>query len=218
MEELASSISDFIGSSWKGLALMDRVRDRIGDCLHFKATNRAIASDAAGILAAIERIVRRSQRLVSPARCSSPGTLDLASPRDGKAPRMRRRSMLLVAASAENTTSSRVVTSWILGVSTRSAVTVAPWLLIALAKPRASAYDPRTDHVKRCARPVVAGRRLAARVFRTGGLQLGPVMPGARRAVGHFRLGLALPGSSGQFSTRYGITRTWVRGSVQIAH
>ena len=86
MEELASSISDFIGSSWRALALMDRVRDRIGDCLHFKATNRAIASDAAGILAAIQRIVRRSQRLVRPARCSSSGTLDLASRRDGKAP------------------------------------------------------------------------------------------------------------------------------------
>jgi len=68
MEELASSISDFIGSSWRAPALMDRVRDRIGDCLHFKAANRAIASDAAGILAAIQCIVRRSQRLVRPAR------------------------------------------------------------------------------------------------------------------------------------------------------
>jgi len=133
MEELARSISDFIGSSWRALALLDRVRDRIGDCLHFKAANRAIASDAAGILAAIQRIVRRSQRLVRPARCSLSGTLDLASRRMARPPRMRRRSMLLVAASAENTTSSRVVTSWILGVSTRSAVTVASSLLIALA-------------------------------------------------------------------------------------
>ena len=115
---------------------MDRVRDRIGDFVHFKAANCASASDAAGILATIQRIVRRSQRLVRPARCSSSGTLGLASRRDGKGPpRRRRRSRLLVAASAENTTSSRVVTSWILGVRTRSAVTVASWLLIALAKP-----------------------------------------------------------------------------------
>jgi hypothetical protein len=107
IEELGSSISDFIGSSWTALALMDRVRDRIGDCLHFKATNRAIASDAAGILAAIQHIVRRSQRLVRPARCSSSGTLDLASQKTARPPSMRRRSMLLVAASTENTTSSR---------------------------------------------------------------------------------------------------------------
>jgi hypothetical protein len=86
MEELARSISDLIGSSWRALALMDRVRDRISDRVHFKAANRAIASDAAGILAAIQRIVRRRQRLVRPARCSSSGTLDLASRRDGKAP------------------------------------------------------------------------------------------------------------------------------------
>ena len=86
MEELARSISDLIGSSWRALALMDRVRDRIGDCVHFKAANCASASDAAGILATIQRIVRRSQRLVRPARCSSSGTLGLASRRDGKAP------------------------------------------------------------------------------------------------------------------------------------
>jgi hypothetical protein len=135
MEELASSISDFIGSSWRTLALMDRVRDRMSECLHFKAANCAIASDAAGILAAIQRIVRRRQRLVRPARCSSSGTLDLASRRDGKAPRMRRRSMLLVAASTENTTSSRAVTCWILGVRTRSTMTAVSWRLIALAKP-----------------------------------------------------------------------------------
>ena len=86
MEELARSISNFIGSSWGALAVMDRVRDRIGDCLHFQAANRAIASDAARILAAIQRIVRRSPVSSGRRAYSSSGTLDLASRRDGKAP------------------------------------------------------------------------------------------------------------------------------------
>jgi hypothetical protein len=56
-------------------------------------------------------------------------------PEDGKAPEHAETIDAAGGSEYREHDLQSVVTSWILGVSTRSAVTVASWLLIALAKP-----------------------------------------------------------------------------------